>query len=557
MNKDDKKNDTTECRDISIEIMDTTDDRKPPAKVAPMGSPTVSSPDPKVKRKRRSPEKPWKKPKDMPKRPLSAYNLFFRDERERLLSAGSEGKQGDSETDGIGQGPAAVAGAKKQKKPSGIGFANLAKTIAAKWKELDGEVRSPYEATAAEEKKKYDEAVAEWRIKQTAKKKARPVKKDVLDERRAAPTSMREQMVPNIFSSERSLGSFSDSSNPYPSEWFHASHENDASGRVDSTRGSVPPVVETAPRTPYERSGYDSSTASPASWPHGRPRQDSYAYYHQQGLASDMYPVYSPDPSRNSHLNPSLFSQDVSMRTGPVSSSSGHPRYRDYFHHTPQSQHFQHSGRHGDMRSQRISSLPMSRHGDPMDQHRHPHTAEPPQPPQQQELRRQEVQHIRQNVTHLRPVRESASRYHHSQSGTQGSVPHPRSASMSHLHHPSTPIDRASLPHLYHPSVPVAAGDSRRRRLMVAHGESEMNDASYRSAPERVRPLSDPTESRASRRPFNPEQIEPVTNRRPFNPERIEPATNDESSIVETSLHSLTESLDEDAISFITSMKYS
>ena len=84
-----------------------------------------------------------------------------------------------------------------------------------------------------------------------------------------------------------------------------------------------------------------------------------------------------------------------------------------------------------------------------------------------------------------------------------------------------------------------------------------MNDTSYRSAPDRVRPLSDPTGRRASRRRFNPEQIDPAANRRPFNPEQIEPANNDESSIVETSLHSLTESLDEDAISFITSMKYS
>lgn len=99
------------------------------------------------KRKRKSPAVPWKKPKGMPKRPLSAYNIFFKAEREKMIRVRSKGANGP-----------------------GIGFANLAKTIACKWKDLDEESRSPFEALAAQEKEKYDKSVAVWRKGQKEKK---------------------------------------------------------------------------------------------------------------------------------------------------------------------------------------------------------------------------------------------------------------------------------------------------------------------------------------------------------------------------------------------------
>lgn len=102
MNKDVVGNAETD----NIEIMEPVDDSKPAAMnidpsaleiqdisapaplehildspVAKKEAVTLTTPNqpekPKVKRKRRSPEKPWKKPKDMPKRPLSACKYML------------------------------------------------------------------------------------------------------------------------------------------------------------------------------------------------------------------------------------------------------------------------------------------------------------------------------------------------------------------------------------------------------------------------------------------------------------------------------------------------
>lgn len=90
--------------------------------------------------------KKWKKPKDKPKRPLSAYNLFFRDERERLI---------------VSQGC-------KDGKPKNVGFAALAKHIGGKWKDLDDDSKKRYTVPAEIEQVRYKVELEAWKRKQQA-----------------------------------------------------------------------------------------------------------------------------------------------------------------------------------------------------------------------------------------------------------------------------------------------------------------------------------------------------------------------------------------------------
>ena len=85
-----------------------------------------------------------------PKRPLSAYNMFFRDQREMLLKTLPR-RQSDT-TIGRGHGK--------------IGFQDLARVIGAKWREIDPQEKERYEKVAAEGRAKYLEQAKAWKEQQ-------------------------------------------------------------------------------------------------------------------------------------------------------------------------------------------------------------------------------------------------------------------------------------------------------------------------------------------------------------------------------------------------------
>lgn len=82
-----------------------------------------------------------------PKRPLSAYNFFFQNERQSLLQDTPTRKEG-----------------KPRRSHGKIGFADLARKVAAKWRILSEEDRSVFEEKAAVDKERYRLEMGNWRV---------------------------------------------------------------------------------------------------------------------------------------------------------------------------------------------------------------------------------------------------------------------------------------------------------------------------------------------------------------------------------------------------------
>jgi hypothetical protein len=158
------------------------------AHAAAMAYPGKSE-DPPQKKSRAS----RKKPADMPRRPLSAYNLFFSEERERILAeisgeegtastpqdepeASSEAKQEEGSSECTGQMPAIKAlmrpliPSQKKRRPhrkthGKISFKELAKMVGQRWKDLPDDRRQYYQDLAKEDMKRQKAAMEAYNLK--------------------------------------------------------------------------------------------------------------------------------------------------------------------------------------------------------------------------------------------------------------------------------------------------------------------------------------------------------------------------------------------------------
>lgn len=118
----------------------------------------------------------WKKPKDKPMRPLSAYNMFFQNQRERIIAGKLDYPTPEEIEASVTKLLKSKRGPKKRQdriSHGQISFGDLARTIATRWKAIDPTTKAVYNKFAGQEKIRYKKEVVVWKEKKEKEHEAK------------------------------------------------------------------------------------------------------------------------------------------------------------------------------------------------------------------------------------------------------------------------------------------------------------------------------------------------------------------------------------------------
>ena len=136
--------------------------------------------------------------KPKPKRPLSAYNIFFREERIRILASIPSSKNGD---DAKEADETSVRTSRKKRTPHGkIGFESLGKQIGQNWRKLGDLPTSRYRKLADFDMDRYRAEMKEWHVQGIAKKDVK-----IKTSSASTPSALLKESSPETFTSSNAI----------------------------------------------------------------------------------------------------------------------------------------------------------------------------------------------------------------------------------------------------------------------------------------------------------------------------------------------------------------